>query len=344
MPRASAVAASVVAVAVAAFALAGCGSSGSSDSSAAPASTGAPTATPPPNAPPPAAVPPPAPGDAGPGDAAPDPTKTYRNSLSVCWTDATCNRAMIVAHGGDWSATGAPYGSMSAVAAAYANGADAVKIDVRVTKDDVPVVAHSSPFQIYESLDCYNKSIEDMTAAEVTACHFVPSTTETFQRLDTMLNYARGKMVVQLTVKKSTDYARTIQEVLALGAQDFAFLEISTSDLQTLIPSITGSNQVYYLINVGTNLAEVDLLLGTIKSPRAFMVEMDASPTAGALTASKLHPAGVRSFTYDSGGAASVAELKGLFDEGFDVVSSNVTANNLQARVAVNGARGVTPP
>jgi glycerophosphoryl diester phosphodiesterase len=341
MPR---VAATAFAFAFA-FALAGCGS-GSSDPSAAPASAGTSTATPPPPTPPPAPTPAPAPdaGDAGPEGAAPGQAKTYRNSLSVCWTDATCDRAMVVAHGGDWSATGAPYGSMSAVAAAYANGADAVKIDVRVTKDDVPVVAHSSPFQIYESLDCYNKSIEDMTAAEVTACHFVPSTTETFQRLDTMLNYARGKMVVQLTVKKSTDYARTIQEVLALGAQDFAFLEISTSDLQTLIPSITGSNQVYYLINVGTNLAEVDLLLGTIKSPRAFMVEMDASPAAGALTASKLHPAGVRSFTYDSGGAASVAELKGLFDEGFDVVSSNVTANNLQARVAVNGARGVSPP
>ena len=49
-------------------------------------------------------------------------------------------------------------------------------------------------------------------------------------------------------------------------------------------------------------------------------------------------------FTYDSSGTASTAELQGLFDKGFDVVSSNVTANNLAARKAVNGARGITPP
>jgi hypothetical protein len=317
--------------------LAACGAASSSGADA-PAESATPPAVPPgqaPLPPPPPANPPQADGGTPDVDAG-DTTKTYRNSLSVCWTDATCKRAMIVAHGGDWTPTGAPYGSLAAVTNAYKNGAEAVKIDVRVTKDDVPVVSHSSPFEIYESLDCYGKKIEDMTAAQVTACHFASSSSETFQRLDTMLGYIKGKMVVQLCVKKSSDYARTIAEVLALAAQDFAFIEVgSPSDLPAL------PNSVYYLVNFESDLSQVDAVMA---NPRAFMFEMNPSAEISSLVATKLHPANIRSFTYDSNGGASVAELKGLFDQGFDVVSTNATANNLQARIAVNGARGVTPP
>ena len=269
---------------------------------------------------------------------------TYRDSLSVCWTDASCKRVMAVAHGGEWSALGAPYDSSAAIAAAYARGSDGIKIDVRVTRDNVPVISHSSPIKLYESLDCANKKIEDMLAAEVTACHRFPSGTETFQRLDTVLDYLRGKMVVELTVKRPVDYARTIQEVLARHAEDYAFLEISTGELQTLIPTITGSDRVYYLINVASNLSEVDVLLNTIKNPRAFMVEIDPGVAIGSLVATRLHPAGVRAFLYDANGLVSPGQLKAYYDQGFDAVSSNQAKNGVTARQQVNAARGVTPP
>ncbi len=102
---------------------------------------------------------------------------TYRNSLSVCWTDPYCPRVFAVAHGGAWNVSGPPYDSNAAIAAAYAVGCDGVKIDVRVTKDNVPVISHSSPLQYYESIDCGGKKIEEMTAAQVTQCHRFPSTT-----------------------------------------------------------------------------------------------------------------------------------------------------------------------
>jgi glycerophosphoryl diester phosphodiesterase len=334
----------VQAILAVAAVVAGCSSSSGSDGASPAPSSDGPASDADAGAAPPPAPPAPPPSDGGSPDADAGAKGTYRTSLGVCWTDVTCKRAMIVAHGGDWSATTVPYGSMGAVVAAFDHDVDAVKIDVRVTKDNVPVVSHSSPLQIYESLDCYNKRIEDMTAAEVTGCHFVPSTTETFQRLDAMLGYARGKMLVQLTVKEPTDFARAIAEVVALGAQDFAFFEVTTSDLQTLIPSIPGSDQVYYLVNVGTTLSEIDVVLGTIKNPRVFMVEMDPSPDLGTVITTKLHPGGVRAFTYDSAAAASVAQLTSYFTEGIDVVSTNATANNLQARVAVNTSRGVSPP
>jgi glycerophosphoryl diester phosphodiesterase len=270
--------------------------------------------------------------------------RTYRNSLSVCWTDARCPRVFAVAHGGQWDLNDAPYDSNGAIKAAFAGGVDGVKLDVRVTKDNVPVIAHSSPILGYESLDCSGDKIEDMTAAQVTQCHRFPTTNENFQRLDDVLNYLRGKMVVQLTVKLSTDYARTIQQVLDQNAQDFAFLEISTSDLQNIIPTIPGSDKVYYLIDIETDLTQVDTLLDTIQNPRAFMYEFAPSVDVSTLTPSRLHPAGIRSFVYTNALGPSVADLQALYEDGYDVVSSQGSSNGVKARIAVNQSHGVSPP
>ena len=268
---------------------------------------------------------------------------TYRNSLSICWTDATCQRVFAVAHGGAWDAVNLPYDSDGALAAAYAAGIDGVKIDVRVTADNVPIISHSSPLQLYESIDCYNRVIETSTAAQVTACHRAPSQTEKFQRLDTVLDYLRGKMVVQLTVKRQVDYARVIQQIHAQNAEDFAFMEISTSDLQTLIPPIPGSGSIWYLINVASTLSEVDTLL-TLNNPRAFMYEFDPTVNMSTLTSTRLHPAGIRTFTYDRSATLSQQQIKTYFDTGFDVVSTQLATNAVNARKQVNTARGVSPP
>jgi len=261
----------------------------------------------------------------------------------VCWTDASCKRVLTIAHGGDWSLAGNPYDSNAAITAAFVNGADGIKIDARLTKDNVVVVAHSSPLEAFESLDCYNRKIEEMTAAEVTKCHRLPSQTETFQRLDDVLGYARGKFVVQVCVKLQAETAAIAAAVLAAGAQDFAFLEISTSDLQTLVPPIPNGNKLWYLINVGNNVSEVDTLLDTIKNPRAFMYEFEPTTPVASLVTTRLHPAGIRSFTYDKNASATPA-IKALFDASFDVVSTNATATAVQARVQVNTARSISPP
>jgi hypothetical protein len=183
-----------------------------------------------------------------------------------------------------------------------------------------------------------------MTADEVTACRRFPSTTETFQRLDDVLEYLRGKMVVQLCVKEEVDYGRTIEEIIALGAGDFAFIELSTSDLQNIVPTLPGNESVYYLVNVGSNLAEIDTIIDVIQNPRGFMIEIDPDVDIGDLTESRIHPAGLRTFTYQDAELATVSQLQALFEKGFDVVSANAGANAVQARISVNQARGVDPP
>jgi hypothetical protein len=268
---------------------------------------------------------------------------TYRTSLSVCWTDATCTRVFALAHGGAWDAATIPYDSNGAIAAAFADGDDGVKIDVRVTKDHVPVIAHSSPIEIYESLDCANKKIEDMTAAQVTACHRFPSSAETFQRLDDVLGYLRDKMVVQLCVKEVADFGRTIDEVHALGAEDFAFLEINAGDIASVVPVLPGSDSVYYLVNVASDLGAVDGVLA-LQNSHLFMIEIDPGVDLGTIVNGKLHPAGKRSFIYDNAAAPSVAQLRAHYDEGFEAVSSQSGTNGVAARTQANAAHGVTPP
>ena len=58
----------------------------------------------------------------------------------------------------------------------------------------------------------------------------------------------------------------------------------------------------------------------------------------------RLHPAGIRAFTYEKADLATVAQLQGFYDQGYDVLSANAAARAVQARIAVNQARGVTPP
>ncbi|MBL0219504.1 MAG: hypothetical protein IPQ07_37250 [Myxococcales bacterium] len=304
-----------------ALALAACGSSSTGDTTdAAVIADAAPDVTPPPGAM---------------GD--------YRTSLAACWTDATCPRALAIAHGGSWDATNKPYDSNAALIAAYAADDDGVKIDVRFTSDNVAVISHSSPIELYESLDCANQKIEEMTAAQVTGCHRFPSSTETFQRLDDVLNYIRGKMVVQLCVKRAVDYGRTIAEVRAQHAEDFAFIEINAPELGTLIPTLPNADSVYYLVNVASDLAAVDGLLA-LNNPRAFMYEFDPGVAIGPAVTAKLHPANVRAFVYDNAASPTVDALKGHYDAGADVVSSQSGPKGVQARVMVNTARGLTPP
>lgn len=267
-----------------------------------------------------------------------------RESLASCWTDPLCPRVMAVGHGGLWSLSDVPYDSNAAIAAAWQEGMDGVKIDVRVTVDDVPVISHSSPLEIWESLDCYNQKIEEMTVAEVTACHRLPGGEETFQRLDDVLEYIRGKMVVQLCVKESRDFARTIAQIHRQAAEDFAFIELSPGELLDLIPSLAGSDSVYYLVNVADDLSAVDALLGDAQNPQAFMFEFDPDVDMGDLVATRLHPAGVRSFSYLSTQTATVAQLQALFEQGHDVVSANAGANAVQARININQERAVSPP
>ena len=272
--------------------------------------------------------------DTGPG---------YLASLQECWADLKCKRAFVISHGGDWSLKDFPYDSKSSFLRAWQGGADGIKTDFHVTKDNVPVVAHSSPILGFESLDCADQIIEEMTAAEVTACHLFPSETETYQRVDDVLEWARGKLTIMLTIKKSKDFARAIQLVREHHAEDYVFLEVKLGDLEAE-SKLPDADKVWVNAELG-GPEQLDALVA-LKHPRVLMAELDGWPdlaTVRKVVDEKIHPAGWRAFA-SSKDYPSVAQHQSLWEAGFDVVMSYNLVDGVAARKLVNTARGVVPP
>lgn len=285
---------------------------------------------------------------AGTGDAGPSaPGPTWRDSLGVCWSDMACPRAFVISHGGDWAVgKGRPYDSKAAFVRAFEQGADGIKTDFLVTKDKVAVVAHSSPILLWESAVCQGKKIEEMTAAEVTACPLFdsPTTTETYQRVDDVIEWARGKGTLMLTVKNSAEFGAAIDLILAHQAQDYVHIETHMGDLP-IIHKSANWDKVHYTVQIGA-LSDIDTLLG--EKPVLFCeLEPSYPGLDGAglakLIADKLHPAGMRAFV-SSQKLPSVAQHEALWNGGFDVIMTYNLVDAMEARKAVNTARGVVPP
>lgn len=270
---------------------------------------------------------------------------SYNNSLAHCWTDATCMRAMLVSHGGDWDVK-APYDSHTALVRAVQRGSDGIKGDFRVTADNIGVITHSSPIEVFESTDCAGQLIEQMTAAQVTACHMLGSKTEMFQRVDSLLQWARGRTVVMLDVKRAQDLPRAIEVGVENGAQDTLFLEVHQSDYFQYVVGAPGWEQLHYLVWLDSP-ESASMVIADQHPAQAFMYEMmptyanyDAAAMKTFITGT-LHPAGVRAFTATDTNDPTVANHQMLFDEGIDVVMTYDLTNGLQVRDAVNAARGL---
>jgi len=276
----------------------------------------------------------------------------YRTSLASCWTDVTCDRALVIAHGGEWVLVDPPYGTTAAYEDAYSDDTDSIKADVRFSKDGVAVVVHSSPFQAYEidplDFSCEGASVEDMTVSDIVACQWVNG--DHIETLATLLAWAKGKMIVMLTVKVASTIPQTIAAVIAAGATDYAFLEISTNAMTTIVPAAANHDQVYYLVEAA-NQGDIGALLAQA-DPRAFMYEDANSDNFGGMTtaavtqliAGQLHPAHVRAFSSIASVSASASDHEALWTEGFDVVMTNSYSAGHHGRIAINTARGVSPP
>jgi len=293
------------------------------------------------------------PGDAdvATSDAAPD-WSHYRTSISSCWNDPACQRALVIAHGGAWVLADPAYGTTAAYDAAYADGADAIKSDVRFSKDGVAVVVHSSPFAAYEidplDFSCLGATVEDMNVSDIVDCKWING--DHIQRLDDLLTWANGKMVVMLTVKVPATIPQTIQAVIAAGATDRVFLEVSASAMTTIVPAAADHDSVYYVVEAA-NATDVATLLAQA-DPHAFLYEDANSDNFGGMAAAavtamittQLHPAHIKSFTSVTGVTASASDHEALWNEGFDIVMTNSFSAGLSGRIAVNTARGITPP
>jgi hypothetical protein len=268
-----------------------------------------------------------------------------------CWTDSSesCNRALTIVHGGDWNLQ-YPYDSMPAFQRGFDNQADAVKGDFRVNGENVGMVMHSSPIEIYESFNCFNKKVEEMTTAKCEQCK-MEVTDYTFISVPEMLSWSGGKVNVMLCIKESSDIPRAISTLVENNATHRAFLEVGVNDfLNTAKSNVEGWDSVYWIIEIQST-ADVQTLAAQSANllKRAILIEFQNSwdwQTPISADIDTVHKLGLRAVgvTKSNTVMATVNQHLEIFHMGFDVVYTYNLANAVSARVQVNEQRGLAMP
>lgn len=275
----------------------------------------------------------------------------WRKSLDgegACWTDRSCQRVMTTAHGGEWNLR-YPYDSMPAFERAFSDGADAIKGDFRVAKDNVGMVMHSSPIEFYESLNCRGKYVEMMTSDECAKCQ-MEVTKYTFVKVPDLLAWADGKINVMFCVKESTDIPRAISSLVEYNAQHRAFLEVHANDyLQLEKNQVASWDQVYYVVEMYSHDDLVSIINSSdVTKKRAFLLEFskweDWENVEDDIKLAKAN--GFRTFaaTKDNPITATVSNHLRLYNAGFDVAYTYNLTNAVEARKKVNSIHRITPP
>jgi glycerophosphoryl diester phosphodiesterase len=275
----------------------------------------------------------------------------WRKSLDgdgACWNDRSCKRVMTSAHGGEWNFR-YPYDSMPAFQRADSDGADAVKGDFRVAKDNVGVVMHSSPVEFYESLNCRGKLVEEMTSAECAKCQ-MEVTQYKFLTVPDFLSWADNKVNVMFCVKKSADIPRAISSLIEYGASHRAFLEVHTDDFLDLEKNQTPHwDEVYYVVEMHTHEDLMNVLASSeVAKMRAILLEFnsweDWKDVETDVQLAKQN--GFRTFaaSKDNPITATVDNHLRLYNAGFDVAYTYNLTNAVEARIKVNSLHRITPP
>lgn len=275
----------------------------------------------------------------------------WRSSLDrekSCWIDSNCNRVMTVSHGGDWNLS-APYDSLPAFQQAFTVGADAIKGDFRVAKDNIGVVMHSSPVEIYESFNCYGKYVEQMTSSECSKCQMA-LTSNHFLTVPELLTWADGRINVMLCVKETTDIPRAISTLIENNASHRAFLEVGVDEiLDVVISDLPGWTDVYFVV-ILRNEQDINRIIANMDSlqSRVFLLEFqewwDWEGVEDLVDLAE--KSGFRTFAPSRDGmfTATVANHLRLFQTGFSVAYTYNLENAITARQIVNKENGVIPP
>ena len=297
----------------------------------------------------------------------PDYTGPWRSSLdgpSSCWTQprSECNRPLYVMHGGDWDVVKYPYDSFPAFDKAFVNGADAIKGDFRVNADNAGMVMHSSPILAYESPQCYNKKVEDMSTAQCEACPMELSD-YTFISAETLLSWAQGKINCMFCVKDTKDIPRAVDSLLQYNATHRAFLEVGVDDYKNSVGQGTGGpqaaaanwEQVWWVVEVSCHADVAALLaLPSEARERAFLVEFNnwedtddadhwQSVEEQQSDIASCNAAGLRTFapTNSNAAQATVQNHLDIYSRGFDAVYSYNLQHANDARTQVALQRGL---
>lgn len=209
---------------------------------------------------------------------------------------------------------------------------------------------HSSPIEAYESFDCYDKKVEEMTAEEASSCHMI-YTNYTFSTVSDVLKWSADTINFMFCVKEEKDISRAIEILIENNATTRSFLEISVSSFldSVIFNNFQGWESVYYVINL-RNSNDLSRLLNASSNAlkRIVLLEYNDWETWPNLSENIQlgKEKGIKTFaaTKDNSALATVQNHLNIYSLGFDVVYTYNLDNAITARIQVNTANGITPP
>jgi hypothetical protein len=220
-----------------------------------------------------------------------------------------------------------------------------------VSKDNVGMVMHSSPIEVYESLNCFGKKVEEQTAAENEQCKML-LTEYTFISVPYLLEWAADKVNAMFCVKESTDIPRAISTLIENNATQRAFLELGLGNfITTAQNNVPGWDQVYYVIEISTS-ADVNTLLSLPANilARSFLIEFNdwsnwGGPNKVEDDVALVKGKGIRTFaaTRASTFGATVEDHLRIYHAGIQVTYTYNLDNAVTARHDVNIKNGIFP-
>jgi hypothetical protein len=219
----------------------------------------------------------------------------------------------------------------------------------------VGMVMHSSPIEVYESLNCFGKKVEEQTAAENEQCKML-LTEYTFISVPYLLEWAADKVNVMLCVKQaSTDLPRAISTLIENNATQRAFLELKLGDFIQYVanntPNLPGWDQVYFVVEIYST-SDVSTLLALPPEilARAFLVEFNdftvwEGPNTVEVDVATVKERGIRTMAKSRTNhvTATVADHISIYHTGIQVVYTYNLDNAVVARHDVNLKNGVVP-
>lgn len=128
------------------------------------------------------------------------------------------NRPLIIAHRGNSAEE--PENTLAAFRRALAQRVDGIELDVRVTRDRVPVVLHDATLS---RLTGATGRLGARTWAELRPLRVLHSA-EPIPRLVDVLRLTRGRAIVQIEIKPGTPVAPVVRAVHAARASDHVIL------------------------------------------------------------------------------------------------------------------------
>ncbi|MFI5355770.1 MAG: glycerophosphodiester phosphodiesterase [Opitutales bacterium] len=124
---------------------------------------------------------------------------------------------LVIAHRG--ASAEQPENTLGAFRRALQLGVDGIELDVRVTRDGVPVVCHDASLR---RLTGWRRRVDAATWAEIRARRI--RGTATIPRLVTVLRLTRGRAVVQIEIKPGVPVGPVVRAVQAARARSGVIL------------------------------------------------------------------------------------------------------------------------